>query len=182
MPELFVIAPPDAETGTFIPRLERLLAGTDPAALLLLRGARDERTYAGLVKAVLPVAQPRDVAVLLEGEPRLVRRLGADGLHVSGDPAAVRDAIEALAPEFIVGAAAGAARHDAMALGELGVDYVFFGPNSGSIDHMTRELARWWAETMEVPGVLSDPQGKIGDEAEGCEFLALGAALWEHFR
>jgi thiamine-phosphate pyrophosphorylase len=181
MPELFVIAPAGVEPRSFVPRLERLLAGADPAALLLPRGARDERAYAELVQAVLPVAQPREVAVLLEAEPELVRRLGADGLHVSGNANEVRDAIEALAPEFIVGATSGGTRHDAMAKGELGVDYVFFGPISGTIDHKTRALARWWAETMEVPGVLSDPQGKVGDEDEGCEFLALGEALLEQF-
>jgi thiamine-phosphate pyrophosphorylase len=181
VPELFVIAPADAPPQSFVVRFERLLASASPAALLLPRGGRDERAYIDFANAVLPLAQNRDVAVLLEGEPRLVRRLGADGVHVTGDANAAADALEALAPEFIVGTTTDGTRHDAMARGELGVDYVFFGPISGSIDQRTRELARWWAETMEVPGVLSDPRGKIGDDAEGCDFLALGEALWEQF-
>ena len=52
-------------------------------------------------------------------------------------PAASRrlqKAIEALKPDFIVGAGGFATKHDAMEAGELDIDYVFFGPLSGPID------------------------------------------------
>ena len=121
--------------------------------------------------------------MLVEGEPGLVRLLGVDGLHVPGDIAAVREAVSALKPEMIVGVGDIHSRDDAMSKGELAVDYILFGPLSGTITAEQREMARWWAETMEVPSVLSDPAAKFDTyEAEGCEFIGIGLELPEGAR
>jgi thiamine-phosphate pyrophosphorylase len=167
--DVFLIAPQGVDVAG---ALERIPA----TALLLLRGEGD---YAAWVRKVAPLAQKKDVAVLIEGEPAEVKALGADGLHVTGGVAATRAAVKALKPQFIVGAGGIQGKDDAMTLGEAGVDYVFFGPISGSIDERTRELARWWAETMEVPSVLSDPAAADpAADSEGCEFIGLGDAVW----
>ena len=179
MPEIFLIAPPDADAEAFPAQLRALLDRSPAAALLVPRGSHAENSYKALVKAVLPIAQERNVAVLIEGDPGAVRMLKADGLHVSGSTGDVRAAVDALKPDFVVGAVSDGTRHDAMSKGELDVDYVFFGPISGSTDEPTRELARWWAETMEVPGVLSDPQaGLTGGDSAGGDFLAVGEGVW----
>jgi thiamine-phosphate pyrophosphorylase len=179
-PQLFLIAPEDAEPAGLIDAL-RLAQDKSPVpALLLPRGQRDERRYKELVKAVLPQAQAAGTAVLIEGEPGLVRTLGADGLHVSGDAGAVREAVAALKPQLIVGAGGIGSRDAAMTAGELGVDYILFGPLSGSISAAQRDLAQWWAETMEVPGVLSDPAADPGNyDAAGCEFIGLALTVRE---
>jgi thiamine-phosphate pyrophosphorylase len=180
MADLFLIAPPNAEPATFGPVLKRLLAGTPARVLLIPRGNQADNAYKALVKSLAPLAQGRDVAVLIEGRPGDVKMLGADGLHVSAGPEALQEAIEALKPDFIVGAAEFSGKHEAMEAGELDIDYVFFGPLSGPIEPAGRELARWWAETMTVPGVLSDPQADVATaDAEGCEFIALGEKLWQ---
>jgi thiamine-phosphate pyrophosphorylase len=179
MADLFLIAPLDAEPRTFGPVLKRVLAETPAKVLLVPRGGHSENAYKDLVKSVAPLAQGRDVAVIIEGRPGDVRMLGADGLHVTGDAAALAEVVEALKPDFIVGAAGSRTRHEAMEAGELDIDYVFFGPLSGPIDPAARDLARWWAETMTVPGVFSDPEADPATaDAEGCEFLAVGGALW----
>jgi len=180
MADLFLIAPLDAEPATFGAVLKRLLADTPARVLLVPRGNHAENAYKTLVKSLGPLAQRHNVAVLIEGQPGDVRMLGADGLHVSGGRAALGEAIEALKPDFIVGAGGIATRHEAMEAGELDVDYVFFGPLSGPIEPAARELARWWAETMTVPSVLSDPEADLATaDAEGCEFVALGPKLWQ---
>jgi thiamine-phosphate pyrophosphorylase len=179
VPELYLIAPAAAEADSFAALLQRILANTTISALLLPRGKRAENAYRSFVKAVAPMAQAAGCAVLIEGDPGLVRMLGADGLHVSGDAAAVKAALAALKPDFIVGAAADGTRDDAMGKGELGLDYIMFGPISGAIAPATRELADWWAETMEIPGVLSDPEASATTPMEtGCEFLALSDSVW----
>ena len=90
----------------------------------------------------------------------------------------MREAVEALKPDFIVGAGDLHNRDDAMLKGEAGADYVLFGPLSGTISPAERELARWWAETMEVPGVLSDPEASLAaHDAEGLEFIGLVAQV-----
>lgn len=179
-PQLFLIVPPDAAPAETLAALKRIAATTEIPALLLRRGDMAENAYKTMVKAVAPGAQALGAAVLVEGEPRLVRLLGVDGLHVSGGIKAVRDAVAVLKPNLIVGAGDIGSRHDAMQKGELDIDYILFGPLSGAISQDEREMARWWAETMEIPSVLSDPGADYANyEAEGCEFIGLGLTVPE---
>jgi thiamine-phosphate pyrophosphorylase len=178
--KILMIAPGDASAAAITEALAAARERTTIDALLLPRGERDERRYRELVKAVLPPAQQQDIAVLIEGEPGLVRTLGADGLHVTGGSDDIREAVAALHPQFMVGAGNVATRHAAMTAGELGADYILFGPLSGLISEQQRELARWWAETMEVPCVLSDPEaGLDGIDAVGCDFVGLRLGVRE---
>lgn len=177
--QIFLIASPDVDANACTRMLDEALAAAPVAAMLLPRGARGEGSYKALVKAVAPRAQAAGVAVLIEGDPGLVRTLGVDGLHVEGDVSKVKAATAALKPDYIVGAGQIASRHDAMSKGELGPDYIFFGPLSGPRDPEQREMARWWAEIMEVPSVLSDPAATADSAtAEGSEFIALGESVW----
>jgi thiamine-phosphate pyrophosphorylase len=177
--QIFLIAPPDTDAPTCLRRFDEAIAASPVAALLLPRGARREGSYEALVKAITPRAQAAGVAVLIEGDPGLVRTLGADGLHVEGSINEVKAATQALKPDYIVGAGRIASRHDAMSKGELGPDYVFFGPLSGPRDPEQREMARWWSQIMEVPSVLSDPAATADTAtAEGSDFIGLGESLW----
>ena len=172
--QLFLIVPPHAAPAATLATLGRIAETTEIPALLLRRGDMAENAYKTMVKAIAPQAQALGAAVLIEGEPGLVRLLGADGLHVSGGVKAVRDAVAALKPDLIVGIGDIGSRHDAMQKGELDIDYILFGPLSGDISQPERDLARWWAETMQVPSVLSDPEaGRVGYDAGDCEFIGL---------
>lgn len=178
--ELYLIAPADIPAETLGPALKAIFAEREVAALLLPRGSLSENAYKTLVKSIAPLAQNAGAAVLIEGQPGLVRLLGADGLHVTGGPEAVREAVGALKPQLIVGVGNIQSRDEAMDQGELEVDYILFGPLSGAISPNEREMARWWAETMEIPSVLSDPGADYASyEAEGCEFIGLGLTLPE---
>jgi len=178
--ELYLIAPTDLPLDRLRTALQAALAEHEVAALLLPRGELPENAYKTLAKKLVPLAQAKGTAVLVEGDPGIVRLLGADGLHVRGDSKAVKAAVTALKPELIVGVGDIGSRDDAMGKGELGVDYILFGPLSGAISAQAREMAHWWAETMEVPSVLSDPEaGLAGYEAEGCEFIGLKLPVTE---
>lgn len=177
--QIFLVLPPEGDIADCMTKLDEALAATSVAALLVTRGQRSEGSYKALVKAIAPRAQAAGVAVLIQGDPGLVRMLGADGLHVEGGVSDVKAAASALKPDFIVGAGSIASRHDAMSKGELGPDYVFFGPLFGQRDPEHREMARWWAGVMEIPSVLSDPAATPESAtAEGGEFIGLGASLW----
>jgi thiamine-phosphate pyrophosphorylase len=172
--EIFLIAPTDHPIETLKPALLDYLAHHTVSAVLLERGNMAENAYKTLAKQLVAPLQQAGAAVLVEGEPGLVRLLGADGLHVPGGIKAVREAVDVLKPNYIVGAGDIGTRHDAMQKAELELDYILFGPLSGAITEPERELARWWAETMEIPSILSDPQAHaVAFEAEGCEFIAL---------
>ena len=177
--QIFLVAPAEADGASCLQKLDEALAAAAVAALLIPRGNRSEGGYKAVVKAVVGRAQGAGVAVLIEGDPGLVRMLGVDGLHVHGSVSDVKAATSALKPDFIVGAGDIASRHDAMSKGELGPDYIFFGPLSGTRDPEQREMARWWAEIMEIPSVLSDPAATPESAtAEGGEFIGLGESLW----
>lgn len=178
--QIYLVAPPDADARALTEALARPLQTPGVAALLLPRGTRSDNAYKDFVKTVAPIAQSAGAAVLIEGDPGLVRTLEVDGLHVTAGVAAIREAVSSLRPGYIVGAGDVHSRHDAMAKGELDIDYILFGPLSGHIDASDRELAHWWAETMEIPSVLSDPDATAESfDAEGCEFIGLNVAAWE---
>jgi thiamine-phosphate pyrophosphorylase len=173
--QLFLVTPQEAEPAAFAATLARVVANADIAALLVCRHDRDAETYRRLVEAVLPVAQAAGCAVIVEDDAALARETAADGVHVTGGLRSVRETVALAKPGLIVGAGPVATRHEAMSIGELDVDYIFFGDLAAPASEQSRDLAAWWAQTFEVPAVLS---GDADADAAGCEFLALGEALW----
>ena len=206
-PQLYLITPAAADPETFPATLMAVLDVAEFSALLVRRGALDDAGYAKLAANLVNVGQGAGCAVLVEDDPALAKRLGADGVHVNGG--AVEDvepterlaeirrraeeskrahrwiaiggatlAVAALKPNLIVGAGNIGSRHDAMTAGEMDVDYLLFGPLEGAADPASAELAEWWAATFEIPAVLSDPQAGPGVDSRGAEFLALSTSLW----
>jgi thiamine-phosphate pyrophosphorylase len=186
MPEpatrLFLILPSIADSLAFKPGLTAALNAGDVACVLLRSGP----DLIAIAPTLMPVVQERDAAFLVESDPRLAARIGADGVHVAYSPNAIENALSSLGPDAIVGAGVLATRDDAMSAGELGASYVMFGePDAGgahpTAEH-TLERVAWWAEIFNVPcvayaGSLDD----IGPLAEArAEFVALGDAVWKH--
>lgn len=179
VPQLYLITPANAEPERLASSLMAVLSAAPFSALLVARGSQDDASYARLAGAVVNVGQGAGCAVLLEDDVALAKRLAADGVHVTGGPDAVRSAVAALKPAMIVGAANLHSRHDAMTAGEMDVDYLFFGGTEKS-DAAAGELAQWWAQTFEIPAVLSDPDaGAETADARGAEFLALSRSIWQ---
>ncbi|MHA6690777.1 thiamine phosphate synthase [Devosia sp. A449] len=169
-PQLYLITPANPD----LPSLMAVLSAAEFSALLVARGTQDAAAYAKSAEAIVNIGQGAGCAVLLEDDAALARRLGADGVHVTGGPAAIKAAIAAIKPAMIVGAGNLASRHDAMTAGEMDIDYVFFGPGDDAA-----ELAQWWAETFEIPAVLSLPAAAPeAADAHGAEFVALSDSLW----
>jgi thiamine-phosphate pyrophosphorylase len=122
--------------------------------------------------------------VLVLGDTRLARSIGADGVHlgVPSDPqAAYAAARQATGREGVVGAEAGISRHAAMVLAEAGADYVGFGapPHLGDREKARlrrAELVSWWAPIFEVPCVAFDvetPEEAERLAAAGADFIAV---------
>lgn len=179
-PQLYLITPADPDLEQFPRRLMAVLTGPEIAALLVRRGSMDDATYADFAGRLVQVGQAAGAAVLVEDDAELALRTGADGVHItSGGSTAIRAAIASLKPDGIVGVGNVRSRHDAMSFGELDVDYVMFGPLGGARDLEAIELAQWWAETFEVPAVLSDPDADLAEFGTmSAEFLALSDCVW----
>lgn len=136
------------------PTVERYGALFDPQIVpsLLIVPEHDRKPDAAALQAFVAVAQHHDVAVLIADDVELAAETGADGVHLSatsGDDLLIeryRAARESLGANAIIGGDAGFSRHDAMALGEAGANYVAFSPPhrpcGRSVDQPRRRPAR----------------------------------------
>ncbi|MBS3847224.1 thiamine phosphate synthase [Devosia sp. BSSL-BM10] len=177
-PQLYLITPATADLHTASATVAAVLNAATFSALLVQRGSLDDAAYAKLATELVAMGQAAGCAVLVENNTALAKKIGADGVHVTEGPVALKAAIAAIKPSMIVGAGNLATRHDAMTVGEMNVDYVFFGPLAGASDTNAADLAEWWATTFEIPAVLSDPAASPTTDTRGAEFLALSTSIW----
>src|SRR5215210_5045691 len=181
-PRLYLVTEPMTDPDEMAQALAPALAGGGIAAVLLRLAPADERTLINRIKAVAPIVQERETALLLDGYPDLVARSGADGAHLTGIEA-LQAALATLKPARIAGVGGLHTRHDAMLAGEANVDYLMFGqPEVGRSPPLPATLERvaWWAEIFQVPCVgYAGRREEVGAiAAAGADFVALGSFVW----
>jgi thiamine-phosphate pyrophosphorylase len=171
------------DPSSLLASLPGLLAGADVAAVLLRLKPTDHRTMITRIKALAPIIQQRGAAVLLEDHVELVARAGADGAHLTGI-AAMEEALPSLKPDRIAGVGGLTTRHDSMAAGEAGADYVLFGePDAAgqrpSVEAIAERL-EWWAELFEPPcvGFATSREEAHEFAAAGADFILVGDLIW----
>jgi thiamine-phosphate pyrophosphorylase len=76
---LCLATPPLAEARDFLPALTQALSAGDVASLLVRLAGDDPRRNEEIVRAVAPVAQEKDVAVLVADAVTVALRAKADG-------------------------------------------------------------------------------------------------------
>ncbi|MEM1388781.1 MAG: thiamine phosphate synthase [Pseudomonadota bacterium] len=183
-PQLYLIAPPDADASAFPDTLARVLDAVPVACLRLSLASRDEGVWTQVGDAVRAVAHARDVPVVLGEHWQLAERLGLDGVHLQEDLRHIRAARKALGPDAIVGAGAGASRHAGLTAGEAGADYVAFSPcapspfGDGAIAEA--DLFAWWSEMIELPVVAEGglTPDLVAALAPVSDFFAIGPEIW----
>ena len=183
---LYLITPPVLPAG-FADTLAVALDAGDVASLQLRLKEAAPDDIARAVEALMPVAQARDVAFILNDDAPLAARLGCDGAHLGqsdGDHAGARMLLDGK----ILGITCHASRHLAMNAGEHGADYVafgaFFATDTKRTEHVADlELLEWWSEVMEIPsvaigGITAANCGPL--VRAGADFLAVVGAVWSH--
>jgi thiamine-phosphate pyrophosphorylase len=184
---LYLITPATLPTG-FADDLARALDAGDVAALQIrLKDAPDDAILRA-TEDILRVAQPRDVAVLMNDRLDLALKAGCDGVHLGqgdGDHAAAR---KRLGPDRMLGITCHASRHLAMEAGEVGADYVAFGAffptaTKDTVHTAEVELLEWWSGLMEIPcvaigGITAANCAPL--VRAGADFLAVVGAVWNH--
>jgi thiamine-phosphate pyrophosphorylase len=184
--KLYLIAPSSPPLAAFPDTLAALLDGFEIACVRLGSAGTGEEALSRAADALRPVCHARDVPLVLGDHFRLARRLGLDGVHLSDGARQVRAARKELPRDAIIGAYAHASRHEGITAGEIGADYVSFGPltpsSLGDGALAPPELFRWWSEMIEVPVVAEGgltPE-LAGDLGQAADFLALGDEIWTH--
>ncbi len=187
MPRLYLATPVVDDPALLMASLPGLLAAADVAAVLLRLKPTDQRTMISRVKALAPVIQDGGAALLLDGHVELVARAGADGAHLTGIEA-MEDAMPTLKPDRIAGVGGLATRHDSMAAGEAGADYVLFGEPDAkgqrpSVEAIAERL-QWWAELFEPPcvGFAASREEAHEFAAAGADFVLVGDFIWNDER
>jgi thiamine-phosphate pyrophosphorylase len=186
---LYLITPPRLDDlAGFARVLAHALDAGDVAALQIrLKDVPDE-IIAAAVDALAPIAQAREVAVILNDRPDLAARLGCDGVHVGQEDASYAEARRLVGRDRIVGVTCHDSRHLAMEAAEAGADYVAFGAifPTATKDAKTRcelETLTIWQESMETPcvaigGITVQTAREVA--RAGADFVAVSAGVWSH--
>ncbi len=183
-PQIYLITPPEFDLSTFPQTLASVLDSADVACIRLALSTRDEDRILRAADAVRDVAHHYDIALVLDTHVVLAQRLGLDGVHLLDGARSVRWARKELGDDAIVGAYCAQSRHEGMAAGESGADYISFGPigqtalGDGAV--VERELFQWWSEVIELPCVA---EGALGEEEIASllpvtDFFAFGEEIW----
>jgi thiamine-phosphate pyrophosphorylase len=186
---LYLITPPRIDDPqAFAATLADALSGGDVACLQIRLKDASDTHIAEVVRVLAPIAQARDVAVILNDRPDLAAKLGCDGVHVGQSDMSCAEARRIMGQDRIVGVTCHDSRHLAMEAAEAGADYVAFGAffDTATKDASTRaepDVLTIWQETMQIPcvaigGITVDTAGALA--AAGADFVAVSAGVWGH--
>ncbi len=184
-PQIYLITPQEFELSGFPGQLAAILDALEIACVRLSLSTRDEDRIARSADQIRAVAHERDIPVLLDTHFRMVERLGLDGVHLTDGSRSVRAVRKDLPDEAVLGAYCGASKHDGMTAGEIGADYIAFGPlaDTGLGDGTIADLDTfaWWSEMIELPVVAEGnlTAALIEQFAPVTDFFAIGAEIWD---
>lgn len=183
---LYLITPPKFEPRAFADELKRALDGGDVASLQLRMKDVSDGDILRAAEVLMPIAQKRDVAFILNDRPDLAHMMRADGVHIGQGDASYAEAREIVGKDAIVGVTCHGSRDLAFEAGEAGADYVAFGAFYPTQTKEVQfradvELLRWWAEAMVVPvvaiGGITVENAKPLIEARA-DFIAVSSGVW----
>ena len=184
---LILATPASPELSTFTGQVSAAFAGGDVSTLILALETEDNRLWRDIAEIVQPQAIEAQAAFLISDQVKLAEEFHADGVHIETGHDELPAIVESMRPERIVGAGAIFNRHTAMNIGELGVDYVFFGrvnlaPDDRKAAETVKELTEWWGPLFQIPCVafaasMEDVEKLIG---LGTDFIAVRDLVWNH--
>lgn len=183
-PQIYLISPSEFDLSTFPDQLAACLDSTEVACVRLALGTKDEGRIAKSADALREVTHARDVALVIDSHVLMVEKLGLDGIHLQDGARSVKKIRKELGDDAIVGSFCGTSRHDGMTAGELGADYVSFGPVGdtplGDGSKAELELFEWWSMMIEVPVVA---EGALTPDliralAPHTDFFGIGPEIW----
>ena len=174
---LYLITPPRIEDPrTWVKTLEAALDAGDVACLQIRQKHLSDDELARIVDVLRPVAQQRDVAVLLNDKPELAFETGCDGVHIGQEDAPYAKARQAVGPDKIVGITCHNSRHLAMDAGEKGADYVAFGSFFATDTKQIKHYAE--TEIVAIGGITVDNARPLIQA--GADFIAVSGGVWNH--
>ncbi|MFI4965145.1 MAG: thiamine phosphate synthase [Caulobacterales bacterium] len=186
---LYLITPPRLDDlAGFGRSLAHALDAGDVAALQVRLKDQPDAVVAAAVDALMPIAQARGVAVILNDRPDLAAALGCDGVHVGQDDAPLAKARATMGRDAMIGVTCHDSLHLAMEAAEGGADYVAFGAffpttTKAAATRADPALLTGWQQDMLIPCVAIGGitvETAAGLAAAGADFLAVSAGVWAY--
>ncbi len=184
LPQIYLISPAEVDLMTFPDQLAACLDAAPVGCVRLALSTKDENRIGRAADALREVTHARDVALVIDSHLQLVERLGLDGVHLLDGGRSVKKVRKDLGPDAIVGSFCGNSKHDGMTAGELGVDYVSFGPCTETVLGDGRvadaDLFAWWSMMIEVPVVAEGAltAERITALSPHTDFFGIGDEIW----
>jgi thiamine-phosphate pyrophosphorylase len=185
---LYLVSPPRFETKIFARALEQALGAGDVASFQLRMKDAPEAEIVAAARVLMPICHGHDVAFIVNDDPAIAVKLGADGVHVGQQDAGYGEARRMVGRDAIVGVTCHDSRDLALEAAEDGADYVAFGAffPTGTKEAKSQadpEILRWWSSVTTVPcvaigGITADNCAPLVEA--GADFLAVVSGVWNH--
>ena len=186
--QLYLITPEKLEPRNFANDLAAAIDAGNVACvqLRLKHASRDELVHA--IDVLRPPVQERNVAFVLNDDPKLASQTGCDGVHVGQEDTPYKNARAIVGGEAIVGVTCLDSLDLAMRAAEQGADYVAFGAffptnTKASQGNPSSEILKTWSTLTTVPSVAIGgikPGNCAPLVSAGADFLAVISAVWDH--
>jgi thiamine-phosphate pyrophosphorylase len=186
---LYLITPPRLDDlAGFGRALAHALDAGDVAALQVRLKDMPDEIVAAAVDVLMPIAQARGVATILNDRPDLAARLGCDGVHVGQSDTPLAQARKIMGADATIGVTCHDSLHLGMEAAEGGADYVAFGAffpttTKDASTHAEPEILTGWQADMVIPCVAIGGitvETAAGLAAAGADFLAVSAGVWSY--
>lgn len=184
IPQIYLVTPPNFELTGFGAQLASVLDAYPIACLRLSLASRDEDDLARAADHLREIAHARDIPLVMSEHIKLVERLGLDGVHLLDGSRSTRKTRADLGGDAIIGCFCANSRHDGMNAGEMGADYISFGPvgdtSLGDGSRAEDDLFAWWSQMIELPVVAEGALTLADIErlAPITDFFAIGEEIW----
>ncbi len=184
IPQIYLVTPPNFELTGFGAQLAAVLDAYPIACLRLALASRDEDDLARAADHLREIAHARDIPLVMSEHIKLVERLGLDGVHLLDGSRSTRKTRAELGGDAIIGCFCANSRHDGMNAGEMGADYISFGPvgdtSLGDGSRAEDDLFAWWSQMIELPVVAEGALTLADIErlAPITDFFAIGEEIW----
>ena len=184
IPQIYLVTPPNFELTGFGAQLAAVLDAYPIACLRLALASRDEDDLARAADHLREIAHARDIPLVMSEHIKLVERLGLDGVHLLDGSRSTRKTRADLGGDAIIGCFCANSRHDGMNAGEMGADYISFGPvgdtSLGDGSRAEDDLFAWWSQMIELPVVAEGALTLTDIErlAPITDFFAIGEEIW----
>ena len=184
IPQIYLVTQPNFELTGFGAQLAAVLDAYPIACLRLALASRDEDDLARAADHLREIAHARDIPLVMSEHIKLVERLGLDGVHLLDGSRSTRKTHADLGGDAIIGCFCANSRHDGINAGEMGADYISFGPvgdtSLGDGSRAEDDLFAWWSQMIELPVVAEGALTLADIErlAPITDFFAIGEEIW----